>query len=227
LNTCLYYYGLLNNPVLAHTSTQEKKGNFPIEADPGDVFRNLKFGVMAYFEASTKKWAATSDFVFMNLENDVTPEGPIVSGTVAADQGVWEAAGLYRVASFLEVGAGGRLNHLQTGIEVLRRMFPSGADEVAESYSAAWHDPILIARLSADIRDKRLFQFRGDLGGFGLGSDFTWQLQAYAGHRFAKLIQLTTGYGILSIDNDKGTGAERFVFDIDGFGPLVRLGFHF
>ena len=121
----------------------------------------------------------------MNLENEVAPGALALSGTFTANQGVWEAAGLYRVASFLEVGAGGRLKHLRTGIEVLRRVFPAGTDEVVESFSATWYDPILIARLSADIRDKWLFQFRGDLGGFGLGSDFTWQLQAYAGYRFA------------------------------------------
>jgi hypothetical protein len=237
-------------PVSAQTPAPEKKWNFlvdvyflfpnmngeagigdaitvPVEADPGDVFSSLNFGLAVYFEASTKKWAITSDFFFMNLENEVTPVDPIVSGTVTADQGIWEAAVLYRIAPFLELGAGGRLNHLKLGIDAVRNVFPSGTKEIDESASATWYDPILIARLSADIRDKWLFQLRGDLGGFGLGSDFTWQLQAYAGYRFAKLVQLTAGYRILSINYDGGTGAEEFFFDMDVFGPVVKLGFYF
>lgn len=199
----------------------------PIDADPGDIFSKLKIGGMLYFEARTKKWAITSDLVFMNLENEVTPGTILNSGTVTANQGIWEATGLYRLTSFLEIGAGGRLNHLKTGMDVRRNVIPAGTEEVNRSNTATWYDPILITRLTADIHDKWLFQFRGDIGGFGLGSDFTWQLQAYAGYRFSKIFQLTAGYRIISIDYDKGTDAEQFVFNIDEFGPVIRLGFNF
>ena len=199
----------------------------PIDADPGDVFSNLRFGGMLYFEAQTNKWALTSDLVFINLQNEITETTLLHSGTVKANQGVWENAGLYRVLPFLEVGIGGRLNHLKTSMEVNRNVFPTGTEEVLRESTATWLDPVLIARLSADIKDKWLFQLRGDLGGFGIGSDFTWQAQAYAGYRFSKLFQLTAGYRILSIDYEKSTGSEPFVFDIDEFGPVIRFGFNF
>jgi hypothetical protein len=238
------------NPIIAQTQVQEKKWNFltdiyllfpnmngetgiedlvevPLDANPGDVFSKLKIGGMLYLEARTEKWAITSDLVFMNLENEVTPSTLLNSGTVTAKQGIWEAAGLYRVASFLEVGVGGRLNHLKTGMEVHRNVLPAGTEEVIKEHSATWYDPVLITRLTADIHDKWLFQFRGDLGGFGIGSDFTWQLQAYAGYRFTRVFQLTVGYRILSIDYDKGEDAEQFIFNIDEFGPVIRLGFNF
>ena len=32
----------------------------PIDANPGDIFSNVKLGGMLYFEAQTKKWALTS-----------------------------------------------------------------------------------------------------------------------------------------------------------------------
>jgi hypothetical protein len=199
----------------------------PIDADPGDVFSNLRFGGMLYFEAQTKKWALTSDLVFMNLQNEITETTLLHSGTVKANQGVWENAGLYRVLPFLEVGIGGRLNHLKTSMDVNRNVFPSGTEEILRESSATWFDPVIIARLCADIKNKWLFQLRGDLGGFGIGSDFTWQVQAYAGYRFSKLFQLTAGYRILSIDYEKSNGSEPFVFDIDEFGPIIRFGFNF
>jgi hypothetical protein len=96
-----------------------------------------------------------------------------------------------------------------------------------KSSTKTWFDPVLITRLTTDINGKWLFQFRGDVGGFGVGSDFTWQLQAYAGYRFTKVFQLTAGYRILGIDYDKGTDKERFIYNVDTFGPVVRLGFNF
>ena len=199
----------------------------PIDANPGDIFSNLRFGGMLYFEAQTKKWAITSDLVFMNLGNEITETTLLHSGTVKANQGIWEAAGLYRLLPFLELGFGGRLNHLKTEMDVRRNVFPAGTEEVIRENAAWWYDPVLIARLSADIKDKWLFQLRGDVGGFGIGSDFTWQAQAYFGYRFSKLFQLTAGYRILSIDYQKTTDSEPFVFDIDEFGPVIRFGFNF
>jgi hypothetical protein len=199
----------------------------PVDANPGDIFSKLKFAGMLYFEAHNNRWAITSDIVYMNLNQEVTQGTILHSGTVSAEQFVWEPAGFYRITPFLEAGVGGRLNNLQAAIDVRRNVFPAGTEEVTGSGSKTWFDPIIIARLSTYIRDKWLFQFRGDIGGFGVGSDFTWQLQAYAGYRFSKVFQLAAGYRVLSIDYDKGTGADQFIFNVDEFGPVLRFGFNF
>ncbi len=199
----------------------------PVDASAGDIFSNLKMAAMLYFEVHNDRWAFTSDFVYMHLNQDVTPGKVLESGSVSAKEIIWEPAGFYRVFSFLEIGAGGRLNNIQTETDVRRYVFPAGTEEVTGNHAKTWFDPVLITRLSADIKDKWLFQLRGDIGGFGVGSDFTWQLQAYAGYRFSKLFQLTAGYRILSIDYDKGTDKERFIYNMDTFGPVIRLGFNF
>jgi hypothetical protein len=199
----------------------------PVDASAGDIFNKLKFGGMLYVEVHNNKWAITSDILYMNLNQEVTESTLLHSGSVTAKEFVWEPAGLYRIASFLEIGAGGRLDNIQTGMDVRYNVLPAGTEEYTGSHSKTWFDPILIARLTADIKDKWLFQFRGDIGGFGIGSDLTWQLQAYAGYRFSKLIQLTAGYRILSIDYDKGVDTERFIYNVDTFGPVIRLGFNF
>ncbi len=250
LSMCLWICSLTANPALAQSSANDKKWKFltevymlfpnmngetgignnltvPVDAGTGDIFSTLKLGGMIYLEAHTNKWAITSDFVFMNLEKDITPTTLINSGATGVDQYIWEAAGLYRINSFLEVGAGGRLNHLAAGIAGERNVFPNSTEAFSESQSRTFYDPILITRLSTALDDKWLFQFRGDLGGFGVGSDFTWQLQAYAGYRFTKVFQLTGGYRILGIDYDKGVDKERFIFDMIESGPVIRLGFNF
>jgi hypothetical protein len=93
--------------------------------------------------------------------------------------------------------------------------------------SATWYDPMLIARIKNAPGKKFIYQFRGEIGGFGIGSDFAWQLQAYAGYRFSKLFQVTGGYRIISLDYEKGSGDSRFLYDVDTFGPSIRFGFNF
>lgn len=199
----------------------------PVDAKPDDIFSKLKFGGMLYVEVHNDKWAIISDMLYANLNQEVTTGKLINSGTVSAKQFIWEPSGLYRLTSYLEAGAGGRLNVMETGIDVLQNLIPTGTEQVTASASKTWFDPILIARVTTDIKDKWLFQIRGDLGGFGIGSDFTWQLQAYAGYRFSRLFQLSAGYKILSIDYDKGVDADRFIYNVDTFGPVIRLGFNF
>jgi hypothetical protein len=201
----------------------------PIDANTSDIFSKLKMAGMIYFETKTEKWAITNDFVYMKLNQDITPTKLWNSGEVSVKEFIWETAGLYRIIPFLEVGLGGRLTNLAAEIDT-RRYVPgigNPTEEVSESSAKTWFDPILITRLATDIYGKWLFQFRGDVGGFGVGSDFTWQLQAYAGYRFTKVFQLSAGYRILGVDCDKGDDIERFVYNVDTFGPVVRMGFNF
>ena len=46
-------------------------------------------------------------------------------------------------------------------------------------------------------------------------------------YRFSKLFQLTHGYSVLRVAYNKGTGDDRFLYDIDTFGPVIRFGFKF
>jgi len=247
---CLALFLNIFNPVSGQTTTPDKKWNFltdvyfmfpymdgetgkgdllsvPVDASPGDIFSKLKMAAMLYFEAKTDKWAVTSDLVYMNLNQEITEGTVFHSGEVTAKEFIWEPAGFYRIIPFWELGIGGRLTSLTTDIDALRNVFPAGTEAVTASGSKTWFDPVIITRLSADINEKWLFQFRGDVGGFGIGSDLTWQLQAYAGYRFGKIFQLTAGYRVLSIDYDKGADTERFIYNVNTFGPVIRLGFNF
>lgn len=199
----------------------------PVDANPGDIFSKLKMAAMLYFEAKTDKWTITSDLVYMNLKQDVTPGILISSGEVGAKQLIWEVAGLYRVLPILEVGVGARLNYLQSNVDVLMNNVHEGSKEISGKNDKTWFDPVIITRLSTDIKDKWLFQFRADVGGFGIGSDLTWQLQGYVGYRFTKLFQLTAGYRVLSTDYKSGEEFDGFIFNVNEFGPVMRFGFNF
>jgi len=247
---CFLFFGVIINQASAQTETENKKWNFlaepyimfpymdgetgigeslllPVDATAGDIFSKLKMGAMLNLEAKTAKWAITSDLVYMKLNQEVTTGILLHSGSVTAKQFIWEGAGLYRLTSFLEVGAGGRVNYIQTSVDGRVNVIPAGTEEISGCHHKTWFDPIIIVRMATDIKDKWLFQFRGDVGGFGVGSDLTWQLQGYAGYRFTKVFQLTAGYRILSTDYKNGEEPKEFIFKVNEFGPVIKFGFNF
>lgn len=193
-----------------------------VDADPGDIFGQIKMGAMFYFEATNDNWAITSDLIYMKLGQDISPGRLITGGEVTMKQTAWELAGLKRIAPWLDGGIGGRLVSLYTGLDI-----ETINDPRSGSANKTWIDPILIIRSQGAIKEKWLLQFRGDIGGFGVGSDFSWQIQAYAGYRFSKLFQATIGYRYIGIDYDSGEDRERFVYDIDTYGLVIRLGLNF
>jgi len=201
----------------------------PIDVDfsASDIFSNLEFGAMIYLEAQNDKWAIGSDFVYMKLAQDVTPGTIINSGRLKAKQTIWEVSGLYRLLPFLEGGIGLRLNNMEMGADLNRNTIGGGSSTfVSANNSETWVDPVIIARATKVLNEAWLFQFRGDIGGFNIGSSLTWQLQGLVGYRFTKLFQTTLGYRVISTDYDNGSGADRFRYDMTTSGPVIKFGFN-
>ena len=198
-----------------------------IHANASDIFSNLQFGAMLYFEAYNDRCALTSDIIYMNLGQDIESKRGIVSGEAGAKQFVWELAGLRKLKPWLEGGIGFRLINLKSSLDmIVNATVPGGAGSRSKSIAETWFDPVIIGRIKIPA-EKWLFQLRGDLGGFGIGSDFTWQAQADVGYRFSKLFQLGLSYRYIGIDYEKGSGNDRFLYDVDTFGPSLKFGFHF
>ena len=64
---------------------------------------------------------------------------------------------------------------------------------------------------------------RGDVGGFGVGSDFAWQAFPYLGWQFAQWGSLQAGYRWVDMDYETGSGANRFKYDMLYRGPQVGI----
>ena len=70
---------------------------------------------------------------------------------------------------------------------------------------------------------------RGDVGGFGVGSDFSWNAQAGVGYEVSTLFTLVAQYRALGVDfnNDKAGTADYLLYDTITHGPLVGFVFRF
>lgn len=199
-----------------------------LDANSNDILGQLKMGFMLNAEASNGKWTIGSDLLYMNLAQGVKPGVLIQNGELSVKQLGWELSGLYTVNPWLDLGIGGMLNSIYSGGEIYLISVGGWSSATKKtSMTKTWFDPILIARIQGKSAEKFIYQLRGEIGGFGIGSDFAWQMQAYAGYRFSKLFQITGGYRIISLDYETGSGANRFMYNVDTSGPVLRFGFNF
>jgi len=65
------------------------------------------------------------------------------------------------------------------------------------------------------------------VGGFGVGSEFTWNLVGTLQYHLSRTVSLGVGYRALDIDYEQGSGASRFKFDVLMHGPVPGAVFHF
>lgn len=191
-----------------------------VDANVGDILGHLKMGAMLYFEVTNKTWSFSSDVIYMKLGQDIETGEIFTGGDVTMQELAWEMAGLRRVTPWLDAGIALRLIGLDMDIKTESVIANRNA-----STSETWVDPVIVARTQGLINDNWFYKVRGDFGGFGIGSDFTWQLQAGLGYRFSELFYTTLGYRVISIDYDNGNGSHRFLYDVDTYGAVVRFGF--
>ena len=84
-------------------------------------------------------------------------------------------------------------------------------------------DPIVGLRYNYPFNDKWSLQLYGDIGGFGVSSDFTWQGLALIDYQPWKNVAFVAGYRGIGTDYETGSGADQFTFDATVHGPLIGV----
>jgi hypothetical protein len=106
-----------------------------------------------------------------------------------------------------------------------------GARAFARSGSVDWLDPVIGARVRYIVAPGHELFLRGDVGGFGVGSKFSWQAIGGYGVDFGSWNGVTfsgvLGYRALYIDYAQGSGRTRYEFDILQHGPILGLSMRF
>ena len=86
-------------------------------------------------------------------------------------------------------------------------------------------DPIAGAQFRRYLTEKFWVNLRGDVGGFGAGSDFSWFVGAAGAFRVSNLVSLVFGYRTWSFDYKSDEELKRLDLTLAGFGGGVT--FHF
>lgn len=94
---------------------------------------------------------------------------------------------------------------------------------ISAAPGASFVDPILAARVNTRLNDRWSVLSYADIGGFGVGSDLTWQAAVVADYRATDRLYLSVGWRHLYVDySDRGT-----VFKGAMTGPVVGATFTF
>ena len=211
--------------------------------------------LMGYFEARNGRLSLFADVVYMKigLDSSMTRSRGIgeLNAAVGASAGlkyqmvIAEAAAAYEIARWGSTGAAGS----NTAVDVfggVRGWWQKADADLAFSGTlnfgdltrnadgtlsasgrASWADPLVGLRLRHQFAPGLNFIASGDVGGFSVGSKFSWQALAAVNYDFYVRKNVTwsgmLGYKALFVDYSKGTGLTHYEYDMTMHGPILGV----
>lgn len=190
-----------------------------IDMSFGDILDNLELGFMGAYRASKDRFVLNVDAIYMGLGATQRGPGGVLKADIDMDQTALEVDAGYAVTERVVTFAGLRYVDLSGKVAVqgplgLQRSPKGGAD---------WVDPVLGAMVTLPINDRWSTNVRGDIGGFGVGSDFSWQAIATLRWQATPTLGVLAAYRFLSMDYESGRNANYFKYDVDSQGPALGV----
>ena len=189
-----------------------------VSIDFGDVWDNLEGVFTVRFNGLyRKKFGFVFDYNYLDLGTQKAND--LVNVDVGFKSQIINLAGSYRFLNgdnTLDGVAGIRYTKLDAGINL---------NNVGERLDGDqdWVDPIVGLRYNYAFTDKWSLQLYGDIGGFGVSSDFTWQGLALIDYQPWKNVAFVAGYRGIGTDYETGSGVDKFTFDTTVHGPLIGI----
>jgi hypothetical protein len=199
---------------------QTVKGNkVDLDVSFSDIWDNLNGALIFHFEGIYKRrWGFLTDLNYIVLN----PEQSTPIGNIAVDftEILFELAGFYRINKGAHTidGLGGlRYTSMDVNLDL-----PGPLPNIDQRED--WVDPYVGLRWQWKFAERWKTDLRGDIGGFGIGSDFTWNLVGLVDYKPWEHVSLFGGYRALYQDYSTGSGDNKFAFDATMYGPI--LGFN-
>lgn len=191
--------------------------NQPVDGSTS-IFNILNGAFMIAGDARNGRWSIGAEFNYLDLGDDVSvgPFNAVASweldGTMSSLVGGYALS--EKSDSRLEAFGGLRHWDLNLSTTVVNR---------TASASRVWTDPIIGARFHKSINPRWNAMAMGNIGGFGVGSDFQWEAIVQASWQWTDNIMLAGGYRHLSVDFKEAGDVVDLIFT----GPYVALGYEF
>jgi hypothetical protein len=206
-------------------------------------------------EARYDRFALLTDIIYMKLGmgSSITRSRGTdeIGGVVAASAGlkiemvIAQAAVAYEVARWqgltapgsstaLDLYAGGRAwwqrgdaQVIASGTANIFDLTFSRAGVLSAEKSVSWFDPLVGVRLRHQFAPTWNFTLSGDVGGFDVGSRFSWEVLALLEHEIHRSRNVAwsamLGYKALSVDYSQGSGLSLYEFDMTMHGPVFGI----
>ena len=198
--------------------------NVPMDLGFDDIFDKIDFAFMGVVEVGRGKWSVLTDLFYADLSVDNT------KGNLEFDVELKQFIGNFIVAYNVvdepcrrfDVFGGARVNSMETDINITRTGLVR-ATTFNGSASETWVDPIIGVRYQQGLSERFFFRAVGDIGGFGVSSDLTWQALAGLGYHINEDASVVLGYRGIGTDYEDG----NFGYDVISHGVLLGLEYSF
>ena len=192
----------------------------PTELEFKDILDQLSFGALIHFETHKGPWTIMTDLVYLKLKEEGTIRDSPLTTKMETEQTIWELGGGYRIVKlqdYFEIDAllGMRYFGLKPRININQQ-------KVLDK-SLNFVDPFVGVRFKA-YNGKWIKAARFDVGGLGIGSEFSWKFDLLLGYEFSNRSSMFMGYQCYDVDYE---GDNSFVYDVFTGGFITGFNFHF
>lgn len=190
-----------------------------------DVLKDLNGALMLAGEMRLGRWGFLLDGQYSQVTAKARSPSPLFSSAeLRARSTIVQGSALYRLhedaATRLDVSAGVRFWNLNNRLEIL----PGAANlRIDHTQNESWADPTVGVRLGVELGGPWSLSAAGDIGGFGVGSRFSWQALGAVNYAVNDAWVLKAGYRALYVDYRRG----GYEYDATQHGPAVAVTYRF
>lgn len=215
------YLWLPTTKIGAETARGEVSGELSVK----DALEALDIAAMGSFEARKNRVSLMADLLYFNLTADQsTPFGALFdTASVANRITALSALAVYRVQDTgrftLDLGGGARMWWLNAEVRLRGGALPPETINRDDN----WIDPIIVLRARYDINEKWFGTLYLDGGGFGVGSEETFQAAAGLGYNLNERWSLHGGWRYLDFRRENNGNT----YDFQQSGAILGASYRF
>lgn len=192
-----------------------------------EVFDNLNLAGFLNIKGRYDNFVLAGDIMYVSLTDSKTfgplppsplpiPAGSTLRASVDTKQFTASLMGGYRLVDnqnfTLDALAG--LNYWYVSNELTISV---GRLSKSHKEDFGWVDPIIGASTSMQLSDRLFLQAQANIGGFDLGSKFTWGAQGTVNYTLTDSLSVSAGYKIMDVNYDR----NNHVYDVRLNGPVL------
>ena len=212
-----------------------KGRTFDVDLSFKDIVEELNYGVMLDGEARKGRVGVIANILYANLGDEenvggikIDPDINLFWGSFAGYYrlGPWDldsAAGDDGPQLIIDPYVGVRYTYLDVDLDI------GGGPNLGGDQD--WVDPIVGLRTLWQLTPRWGVTAGGDIGGFGVGSDFQWMATGLVSYRFGLFGENNSrflfGYRALHQDYSTGSGTNKFEWDVTLHGPIFAVAIEF
>ena len=195
--------------------------------DPGSLYSHLTWvPFMSQAEFRNGSYGVITDFIHAPLKSGISTRDILFGGgTGNFTMNTGSAVVLYRALTLPNQNADLGLGFRAWGLDGTIALNPrrERVPPVTVANGLAWADPLIAARYHYDFGNGFAATAYGDLGGFGVGAHFDWQLLGTIDYAMRPGLDLHVGFRSLNFSY----GAPRANISMNMNGPIISATFRF